>query len=176
MTQIVNRRVASAQALGTLADNTSIGIDSIMATLNHKAFLFEYRIKGTISSALVADFLTEDGVSIVLIKSGLLDADIDTILTGAEITDEEMSIQVPTRQQIFGLADIKLTEVVSSTDGTFEFELIFKPKSKGGIPFTEGSGWNLVVINRSGGNLTTGNNVANMTVYERFAYEGGGGA
>ncbi len=174
MGQILNRRVADAQALGSLADNATFGIDSIYTTLNHKAFLFEYMVKGTISSALIADFLAEGGVSICLIRAGLSGTDLDTILTGAEITDESAHVDVPSRQQLFGLAAIRLTEVVSSTDGTFEFVLHFKPKAKGGIPFSEGSGWTLVVINRSGGALTTGNNVANMTIFERFAYEGGG--
>ncbi len=176
MTQILNRRTLSATALGTLSDQGAATLDAIYGTLLHKAFLFEYKVKGTISTALIADFLAEDGISIILIQTGLSTTDMDTILTGAQITDTSMSVDIPSRQRIFALAEIRLTEVVSATDGTLEFQLHFKPKSKGGIPFTEGSGWQLRIINRSGSTLTTGNNVANMTVFERFAYEGGGGA
>ena len=78
------------------------------------------------------------------------------------------------RQKLFAMAHIRLIVITSSTDGTFEGELLFKPKSKGGIPFVEGSGWKLVVHNGSGSSLTTGNNIANIRINERFAYEGGG--
>lgn len=151
-------------------------MDSAYQTLLHKAFLFYYEAWGTISTALIADYLSEDGLVITLTQNGVSTADIDTILTGAQITDKDMNVEVPSRQRLFALAKIDLTEVVSATDGTLRFHLKFAPKSRGGVPFTEGSGWQMGIANRSGGALTTGNNVANITILERFAYEGGGGA
>ncbi len=174
MTQIVNKRVNTAQALTTLGDNGIIDLDNKYDGLSHKAFLFEYRMTGTISTALIADYLTTNGIQICLVKAGLSGADLDTILTGAEITDISEHSEVPERQKLFAIARIILRVITSATDGTFDFELIFKPKSRGGIPFMEGSGWEVVVINRTGSALTTGNNIANMVIHERFAYEGGG--
>ncbi len=174
MTQIVNRRTLSASALGTLADSAMIVLDAKYDGLSHKAFLFEYRIKGTISTALIADYLTEHGINICLVKAQITAAELDAILNATEITDENMAVEVPKNQLLYAVANITLRIVTSATDGTFDFELEFKPKAKGGIPFPEDSGWELVVINRSGGSLTTGNNIANAVLYERFAYEGGG--
>ncbi len=176
MTQIVNKRTVTAQVLGTLADNAIIVLDAVYDGLTHKAFLFEYRITGTISTALIADWLTGHGIQIVLCQNDISGADLDTILSGAEITDRSMNIDIPDRQRLFAVARVILRVITSATDGTFDFELIFKPKSKGGIPFTEGSGWECRIVNRTGASLTTGNNIANLQIHERFAYEGGGGA
>ncbi len=176
MGQILIRRRQSAQALSTLADDAQVVLDSVYAVLVHKAFLFEYEAFGTISTALIADYMSERGIAIVLASTGLANADLATILNGVQITDTSQSRDVPIRQQVFAIAKIDLTEVLSATDGTLQFHLHFKPKSKGGIPFLEGSGWRMVIINLTGSALTNGNNVANITIKERFAYEGGGGA
>ncbi len=176
MTQILNRRTNAAVALATLADDAILSLDTVYAVLTHKAFLFEYRITGSISSALIADWLGERGLTICLTASSLSAADLATILVGAQITDTSMNRDIPERQQLFAIARVELIVITSSTDGTFEFELVFKPRSRGGIPFVEGSGWKCVIINQSGGSLTTGNNIANLKIFERFAYEGGGGA
>ncbi len=173
MTQIVNRRTADAVPLGTLGNGGTVVIDEVYDGLTHKAFLFEYRMTGTISSALIADWLSEGGIKLILIQQGVSGADLVLILDGAEITDLNMSIEVPFRQQIFAIADVDLKVITSATDGTFQFVLHFKPKSKGGIPFPEGNGWEVRAINNSGASLTTGNNIANINIYERFAYEGG---
>ncbi len=174
MTQIVNKRTVPSVALGTLGDANGIAIDAIYDGLLHKAFLFEYRMTFTVSSALIADWLAQNGICICLIKEGTSDAELQTILDGAVITDENMHEEVPSRQRLFAIAHVKLLVVTSSTDGTFEGELIFKPRSKGGIPFVENSGWEVRAMNASGAQLTTGNNIANIKIYERFAYEGGG--
>ncbi len=174
MTQIVNKRTRDSVPLSTLAQGAALVLDDTYDGLSHKAFLFEYRMTGSISSALIADWLAEGGIKIVLIKQGVTDAEVILILDGAEITDSEAHDTVPFRQQLFAIAWVKLLVITSATDGTFEFELMFKPKSKGGIPFSEGSGWEVKIFNNSGGTLTTGNNIANINIYERFAYEGGG--
>ncbi len=173
MTQIVNRRTTDAKALGTLGDGGTFVIDEVYDGLSHKAFLFEYLMTGTISSALIADWLTQGGIKLILIKQGVSGADLILILDGAEITQEDEHVQVPFRQGIFAIAEVDLIVVTSATDGTFKFRLHFKPKAKGGIPFAEGSGWEVRAINNSGASLTTGNNIANINIYERFAYEGG---
>ncbi len=175
MTQIINRRNRPSQALGTLANNALVNLDVIYDGLTHKAFLFEYHAMGFMTLATLADMTTEDGVDIVLVRNNLSAGDIDTILTGAEITDRTQSTEVPERQQIFGLA--KFVEVDNISGVTlWMWEVHFKPSAKGGIPFTEDSGWELNFINRSGSALSTGTIVTTKWIYERFAYEGGGGA
>ncbi len=173
MTQIINRRTVPSVALGTIGNNSTLVLDEVYDGLTHKAFLFEYRMTFSISSALISDWLDEEGISIALIRTGLSATDLDVILSGAEITDALEPTEVPIRQQVFALAQVKLIVITSATDGTFEGELMFKPKSKGGIPFPEGSGWRVLVQNRSGATLTTGNRIANIHIHERFAYEGG---
>ncbi len=174
MTQIVNRRTTDATTLGTLGDGGTIVIDEVYDGLSHKAFLFEYLMTGSISTALIADWLSQGGVKIILIKQGVSGADLILILDGAEITQDTEHVEVPFRQGIFAIAHVTLDIITSATDGTFEFVLHFKPKASGGIPFPEGSGWEVRAINNSGASLTTGNNIANINIYERFAYEGGG--
>ncbi len=178
MTQIINRRTLTAKLLGTLADGASTNLDSIYGILLHKAFLFEYMAQGTISCNNTGEFFTADGVSIILVQAGLSAADIETILAGAQITDVTQSTEVPSRQRMFALAEIQFNafNVDAAGAGNFHWRIHFKPRSKGGIPFTEGSGWELKFINRTGGALTTGSNVSTRSIYERFAYEGGGGA
>jgi len=178
MTQILNRRTVSNAPLGTLANNATIDLDTKYTTLLHKAFLFEYRARGFITSVDSGEFLTDDSCSIVLTQAAVPNLDIDSILEGAQITDQNMNIEVPSRQRIFALADITWLafDPFATLAGTFGFDLVFKPRSKGGIPFTEGSGWTLSFINRTGSALTTGSQVHTMGIHERFAYEGGGGA
>ncbi len=171
MVQIINRRQASV-SLATLADNAILEMDSIMEGLTHKAFLFEYRMKGMIKSLDVLDWVSEFGINIVLVKQDTSGGLINTILNGVQITDESAHIDVPTRQDVFAVADIDWASVVSTIDAYLNFELVFQPGSKGGIPFMEGSGWEVVVINRTGAALSTGNLLFG-NVYERFAYEGG---
>lgn len=168
----------SLLALSTLADNAFLSIDNEYTGLLHKAFLFEYEASGFISAADSGDMLQGDGFAIVLAQQDLSGAEIDTILTGLQITDQDMNIEVPTRQQIFGVATIDWVafDPFATLAGTFRWHLHFKPKSKGGIPFAEGSGWRLLLLNRTGSAFATGNQVNVPVIYERFAYEGGGGA
>ncbi len=175
MTQIINRRTISAAPLSTLADNTQIELDAIMAVLLHKAFLFEYRFRGKIFTLFPIDFFTGDGIQVVVIQGALAASTVDSFLSGAQITDKSQNVDVPARQALFEVATIKPATITSSTFGYFEVDLIFKPKAKGGIPFTEGSGWELDIINRGGAAMTTGSIIVGE-IYERFAYQGGGGA
>ncbi len=62
MTQIVNRRTRDSVPLSTLADGASLILDNVYETLTHKAFLFEYEVTFTVSSALIADWLAEGGI------------------------------------------------------------------------------------------------------------------
>ncbi len=172
MGQILNRRTRDSKVLSTLANGASFTLDDVYDGLTHKAFLFEYNMTGSISTALIADWLSEGGIKICLVKQGTTDAELILILDGAEITDESAFTDVPARQALFAIAEVELQEIVSATDGTLKFHMEFKPKSKGGIPFMEGNGWETRIINNSGSALTTGNNVANINIFERFAYEG----
>ncbi len=175
MTQIVNRRNRPSVPLLVTANNALLNLDVIYDGLSHKAFLFEYHARGTLHLVDLADMTTEDGIDIVLVRNNLAAGDIDTILTGAEITDRTVSTEVPERQQIFGLAFLEFVEI-AARGAIYNWELHFDPKSKGGIPFVEDSGWEMNCINRSGAALTTGTTVLTNWIYERFAYEGGGGA
>ncbi len=174
MTQIVNRRVANQVDLGTLGDNVGIGLDTVMNTLTHKAFLFEYRARGHVAPDTFGEFFRQGGVQIVLSRQGVSAADIDTILTGAQITDVSEHTDVPIRQQVFAIGDIKWeqADLASPFSAIGVFDLMFKPKSKGGILFQEGSGWTLQAVNRGGAALT-GGAIGSTNIYERFAYEGG---
>ncbi len=171
MAQIVNRRTVDA-TLGTLADNNVIEFDNIMEDLTHKAFLFEYMIKFRVKTLNTTNWFGQ-AIQVCLIKGDLAGSTLDTFLTGAQITQTDEHTDVPTRQDLFEVATIKTASVVSGTDAYLNGELRFAPKAKGGIPFTEGTGtgWKVVVINRTGSNLSTGNLLAGE-VYERFAYEG----
>ena len=176
MAQIVNRRIADSIVLSTLADNAVLTHDDISEVLLYKAFLFEYRMRGVISSQELGEWQINGGIQICLVgkdlgaNGGLL----NSILNGTQITDESKHIEVPTRQQLFGVADIVWDSFDNATlNAEGHFDLIFKPRSKGGIPFTEGDGWMVVVINRFGASLTAGNIVGASHIYERFAYEGG---
>ncbi len=164
--------------LGTLADNATFVLDDVYDDLKHKAFLFEYRAQGQISTIDNGDFFKQDGVDIVLVQHETTGAEIDTILTGAEVTDQNMHELVPANQKLFDLAFIEFVSFDNSAGvaGHWIFDLHFKPSSKGGIPFVEGSGWELRFINRTGSALPDGNGVSIDRIYERFAYEGGGGA
>ncbi len=172
MGQIINRRIADS-VLGTLADDASIAFDVIMNTLTHKAFLFEYRMWIYLQTLDFQEWAAEGGISICLHKQGLTAAQLGTILDGAQITDESAAVEIPTRQELFAIGHIKSMTAVSSAQGFMVTELEFQPSSKGGIPFVEGSGWSVSVINRTGGALTTGN-LLHAEIYERFAYEGKG--
>ncbi len=178
MTQIVDRRISSPFAIGALADQGVLGIDTIYQTLLHKAFLFEYEISGDLSVIDTSEWFTGDGVDIALVQANLSAADLDTILKGAQITDQSMSVDVPSRQRVFAIADKPFNAFNPDTagSGNYHWSLKFKPKARGGIPFTEGSGWKVVLINRTGNPITTGSFVDSSRVYQRFAYEGGGGA
>ncbi len=173
MGQIINRRTAVG-SLGTLADNTQVELDAIMEDLVHKAFLFEYRADLIIKTLELLDWFAEGGINIALIKGDLAASSLAVIIDGAQITDTDAHTDVPARQDLFALAEITIASVISSTDGYLNAKLRFKPSSKGGIPFTEGTGtgWKLVAINRDGSALTTGSLIQGV-VYERFAYEGG---
>ncbi len=175
MTQIVNRRIIGQQALATLSDNVSITHDTVYSALTHKAFLFEYRARGFVSAAVFGEFMRSGGVQICLVNIALSDADLDTILAGTVISDESMDRDIPTRQQVYAIADLRWdqADLASPFTAIGWYELSFKPKSKGGIPFTEGAGWQLVIINRGGADLTTGSFVGASVIRERFAYEGG---
>ncbi len=175
MGQIVNRRTRPQKLLSTLADGASFTLDNVYDGLQHKAFLFEYEVEGIIGSVDFGQWSREDGINIVLVRDGVTDAELEAILAGAEITDESAHVDVPERQRLMGIADWHwdAAETVSTFESVGHFRLHFKPKSKGGIPFSEGSGWELRIINRGGALLTTGDFVTPHRIYERFAYEGG---
>ncbi len=178
MTQIVERHKPNAVNIGALADGATLSMDTIMRTLTHKAFLFEYEAQGTISCEATPQFFDEGGVAIVLVEQGSTDSEIEFILAGSQITDQNMNVQIPLRQQMFALAEVEFNafNVDTANAGNFHWKVHFKPKAKGGIPFTEGSGWETRFINRTGALLTTGSIINTGSVNQRFAYEGGGGA
>ena len=171
MTQIVNKRTKPAVPLLTMANDSTLSIDSEYDGLLHKVFLFEYRMTCTILTPDVTEWLAEDGINLCLVADGISGADLTEILAGAVITDLTQNIDVPARQRLF-----EVMEIIQISSTILQGNLMFRPKSKGGIPFTEGSGWEIIAINRSGATLMTGNLVANILIHERFAYEGGGGA
>ncbi len=171
MTQILNRRTITAVPLLTLSNNIQIVLDDIYDGLTHKAFLFEYRFRGMLSTLDFSDWQTQDGTEVCLIRLGT--STLDTILSGAEITDVLEHEEVPERQKLFAIAKLSNWAFITGTQFVCDIELDFKPNSKGGIPFMENSGWLMVVINRTGSDLTTGN-IISGSILERFAYEGGG--
>ncbi len=174
MGQILNRRTRGVVALGTLADDTTSILDDIYDGLSHKAFLFKYRMWGFIQTLDIGDFFTASGVQICLIKQGLSDAALSGILAGLEITNEGEHVDVPTRQELFAIAEIQWrTHITGGTQFFGDFVLDFQPHSKGGIPFMEDSGWEVVAINRTGSALTAGTQIKPEMILERFAYEGG---
>ncbi len=173
MTQIVNKRTTDSTVLSTLGNGSGTALDDIYATLLHKAFLFEYRAQFIIETDLVADYFDQGGIVVALVKQPTTDAEFIIAVDGAQITDEAMHTEVPLRQNIFALAEIRLVTFISATEATLEGSLSFKPKSKGGIPFVEGSGWQLKCYNNTGSGLTAGNTIGPINIYERFAYEGG---
>ncbi len=178
MTQIVDRRLVGIKALSTLADGASFLIDGLYASLPHKAFLFEYEAQGDISSAVTTEFYDDEGLSIVLVAAGTSNTDIANIIGGTAFTDQNQNVQIPFAQQMFALGTIMFHAFNDDAvgEGNFHWKIHFKPKAKGGIPFTEGSGWELKIINRSGAALSVGNLLRTTRIYSRFAFEGGGGA
>ncbi len=177
MTQIIDRRTGTPRTLGTQSGDTSVTLDTIYGTLLHKAFLFEYRARIPFSfPGSIQDLIAGSGVQVCLIASGLSDADLNAILDGAQITDQNMNVEIPSRQQLFAVADAIFEGLDSADNLVGHFNLDFKPRSKGGIPFSEGSGWSVVLINRIGTALTTGAFIGAAHIYQRFAYEGAGGA
>ncbi len=175
MTQIVDRRMLNAVDIGSLADAATLSVDTVMRTLTHKAFLFEYRAQGDISCAATPQFYDQGGITIVLVQQGTTDSEMEYILAGAQITDQNQNIEIPLRQTMFAVAEITFNgfNVDTANAGNFTWKIHFKPKSKGGILFVEGSGWELRFINRTGALLTTGSIIRTGSVMQRFAYEGG---
>ncbi len=174
MTQIVNRRVAAAALISTLADGSAIEIDSIMKVLTHKAFLFEYKLRAVIATTEIGQWQRAGGFQAVLVDGGISTSEVITILAGAQITDEDAHREVPIRQQLFAIGEVTWNSFeTSGLDGHGTMELHFKPASKGGIPFHEGSGWKVLLVNNSGAVAVTGDSFGNSVIYERFAYEGG---
>ncbi len=176
--QMVNRRVPTAVPLGALADDASLTLDERYgAALVQQAYLFEYKASGVLFNLDDAEFTAGGGIVICLIKADYADATLATDIAGARIDPDDHGVY-ETRQALLDVAHWLRFQRVDSTGsgGTnvvdIEWEVHFKPRAKGGIPHFEGVGWKLVIMNRTGGVLTTGA-IAHVTrVYERFAYGG----
>ncbi len=175
MTQIIQRTVPPADALGTLADNTTLVIETAYSSLDEPSFLFEYQAQGILLSIDRADLVAAGGVSICLVRADISDADIDTELTPFTMTKTTVgSGRYLEHQRIFAVAAMTPYTLPSAGDPSIDLEwnLHFKPRKKGGIPFNEGNGWKLVLINQTGTALTTGAFVKAIQLMQRFAFGG----
>lgn len=178
MGQMVIRIVPTVQALGALADNAIDALEETYGSgLAQQAYLFEYHAHGHIINLNDAEFSSGDGISVVLVRSDIAAAEIDRILTGAKIDPEDHG-EYEIRQALLDVAQLTVFRRHDTTGSggvdtfTIDWELHFKPKAKGGIPFFVGAGWHMLLINRTGGSLTTGAIVITDRVYLRFAYGG----
>ncbi len=173
MTQIVQRTSPDSQGLATLVDNTTVTLETAYSSLDEPAFLFEYEAKGSfLALDSVNDLGGGAGVSICLIRADLIDADLETELTPAQITKTlQGSGRYLQHQRLFAVAKM-VPHGDSGSSGLWSWHLHFAPRKKGGIPLNEGNGWKLVVINRSGSNMTTGSIVILDEVRTRFAWGG----
>jgi len=174
MTQIVQRTVPPADALGTLADNTTVTIETAYSSLDEPTFLFEYQAQGIIKSIDLADLVNGSGVSVCLIRADLSDADLDTELGASTFTKTTVgSGRYLEHQRLFAVAEMEVTNLGFGTpDIDMVWNLAFRPRKSGGIPFNEGNGWKLVLINRTASALTTGAFVKANIVKQRFAFGG----
>ncbi len=174
MTQNVTKTVNPADALSTLADNTSVTIETAYSALDEPTFLFEYEASGIIVDLDINnDMMAGNGGSIVLVRSDISDADIDTELSAFTLTKTtKASGRYLEHQRVFEVATLAIEGTPASGIGAMNWHLRFAPKKKGGIPFNEGSGWKLAYINRSGSAMTTGALVKANSVRQRFAFGG----
>ncbi len=176
MTQIVQRTRPDGDLLTTLADNTIATIDGSYSTLADPAFLFEIEASGHINNAEVSEVSggSAGGLSICLIRSDMTAAELDVELTADQLTKEDVGGgEYRAHQRLFEIAKLEVVEDAANDGKTkYRWHLHFKPRSKGGIPIPEGSGWSLVVINRNGAPLTTGAAVNCDRLYQRFAWGG----
>ncbi len=167
--QILGRRANGQSALSTLADNTSVTLDGVHATLGDPAYLFEYEAQGLFGGIDMGDLLAGSGLTFALIRSDLSDSDLDTILSGTVITKEVMNTEIPSRQRLFAIGVMELAAIATQGYGNWKIKFT---APKGGIPFVEGSGWKLVFINRIGVAMTTGGFLMVQRQKHRFAYGG----
>ncbi len=165
-------------ALGTLADNGVSVIDEVYGVLLEKqAYLFEYEASGFILGLDDAEFTAGAGVTICLVREGISATDLDTVLAGARIDPDDHG-EYEIRQALYAVNKWRAIRRVDTTGSggvdqfVIDWEISFKPKSKGGIPHSAGKGWKLLIINRTSGTLTTGAIIVTNRIYERFAYGG----
>ncbi len=174
MTQIVQKTRPASQALSTLADDTTVVIETSMSSLDEPAFLFEYEASGQIlTHDLTSDQGVQGGGSICLIRADLSDANLDLELNPDQITKtEKASGDYLAHQRLFAIAEMMAAGETNINASVLNWHLRFAPRKKGGIPLNEGSGWTLVYINRSGSAMTTGAIVTVNSVRQRFAWGG----
>ncbi len=175
MTQIVQRTVPPADALGTLADNTSVVIETAYSNLDEPSFLFEYQGSGYLLNLDRADLTAAGGVTICLVRADISDSDLDTELTPFTMTKTTVgSGRYKEHQRVFAIATMRPVTLPSAGDPGIDlkWEISFKPRKKGGIPFNEGNGWKLVLINQTASALTTGALLKAVQVMQRFAFGG----
>ncbi len=169
MTQIITKTRPAATALLTLADNTILDMMNTMVTLADPAFLFEFKASGSFYAGTLTQ-LVQGGDVICLVRSDIDGADLDSELAPDQITRLETG-DYEKHQRIFAVAE---WEYASQDANVFvwNWKIHFKPKSKGGIPFSQGSGWKLVIINRQGGAQSTGDFVTTESIMTRYAWGG----
>lgn len=171
MTQIVQRTSNPGDPLLTLADNVSLTVEAAYASLDEPSYLFEYEASGIIIGITRLDLVDQSGISVCLIRSDLSDADLDAELSAFTMTKTTVgSGRYLEHQRLFAVAALEITD--SLDPAGVNWHLHFKPKKRGGIPFNEGSGWQTVVINRTGTALTTGGIIKANLVMARFAFGG----
>lgn len=175
MSQILQRMRPNTVPLLVLADGASLDLEASYNALQDPAFLFEYKASGQVQALAAGEYVQEGGLVIALRKSTLSDAELDAELIPQVITRPDKGAgDYLHHQQLFAIAEWTLNDIHPDTDGAgyYNWELHFNPHSKGGIPFSEGVGWELVILNRQGSSVVTGAFCTVDSVMVRFAWGG----
>ncbi len=169
MTQII-ARIANPvlNALGTLADNTSVTLDGIHATsLLERKVLFEYESEVVLVTAEISEFPL---MQVCLIDDDVTDTELDTLLktTIQKNAPEDAALQ----QRLKAIGTLGNINLVETTSGATKVSMTYKVhfRAPKGVPYETAHGWKTVIINRSGGALTTGSFAAGMSSMSRYAY------